>query len=263
MRKWLTISVLLFARLSWAAPATCNIWAFTGVAELQLNTFRFLNLGDVFRPTFSFGADGITNGTKGIIDRVRWDLNCLTQNLPCVPAEMVVVYDGDETITSTCGGPLGEPVTWRTNNIPGQPVNEIVFTANPPLEMPAGATEFCKLGFNAHVEQLPSNGVQAILTVGGFRPGDAHCDNGIGNRWTDPLPVWELCPLCVPGSVCNQQIGVCEMIPPPTPVAAPARIIVSVGSQVPPPSEVPCVTYGDGLCIVERCADNLVRRVCP
>lgn len=208
---WLVVALLLSLSVRVAeagAVNSCNLFAFTGVAEFQLNTMRFLNTGDVIRPNFSFGADGITGGSKGIVDRVRWDLNCLTQGLPCVPAEALVVYDGDSTITSTCPG-----ITWHSNGSG----NEITFTATPPLELPGSTPAVCKMAFNAHVAKLPSDGSQSVITVGGFRAGDAHCDNGLASLWTDPLPVWELCPTCKGGAVCNQQTGVCEPGPTPTP----------------------------------------------
>ena len=62
--------------------------------------------GDVVRVRLTFGAGSIQNGTKAIISRVRFALDCSSDHplgIGCTDDGTVSAYQGDATITNTCG----------------------------------------------------------------------------------------------------------------------------------------------------------------
>lgn len=130
------------------------------------------------------------------IYRVRHQLDCVGSSAyPCQDAGAVVSYGGDATITSDC------PTTWSTN-VPagGSAVNAIVFTANPPLQLPANSGEFCSLWWNdAQVGGPPGLWYLHSANFGAVQQ-DAVCGNGKASGANDANQIWT-CPLTC-GCIC-------------------------------------------------------------
>src|SRR5947209_7477692 len=77
--------------------------------------------GDVVRVKLTLATGSIQGGTKLTVNRVRFDLDCdsnFTLGLPCTDEGMIVEYEGDSTITTTC------PATWTTGHAPSSPPND-------------------------------------------------------------------------------------------------------------------------------------------
>src|SRR5881296_4528006 len=62
--------------------------------------------GDVVRVKLTLGTGSIQGGTKLNVNRLRFDLDCnsnFTLGIPCTDEGMIAEYEGDGTITTTCG----------------------------------------------------------------------------------------------------------------------------------------------------------------
>src|SRR5437867_11119870 len=120
-------------RVSYAAPSTCN-------AALQIAYVsgpNNPNIGDTERVQLTLGAGTIQNGTTFTLNRVRFDLDCTntsTGQVPCTDDGLVIGYNGDTTISTTCGG-----VTWASGHATSGSPNEVVFDASPDIVIPAGS----------------------------------------------------------------------------------------------------------------------------
>src|SRR5213594_5136425 len=80
--------------------------------------------GDVVRVKLTLGTGSIQGGTKLNVNRLRFDLDCnsnFTLGIPCTDEGMIVVYEGDPTITTTCAG-----VTWSSGHAVSSSPNEVV-----------------------------------------------------------------------------------------------------------------------------------------
>src|SRR5438128_2711389 len=91
--------------------------------------------GDIMRVRLTLGTGSIQGGTKLTVNRLRFDLDCnsdFTLGIPCTDEGMIVEYEGDSTIATTCG------VTWTTGRGVSDTPNEVVFTPNMPVTIPAG-----------------------------------------------------------------------------------------------------------------------------
>src|SRR5207249_11901753 len=137
-------SILLLGLLAVAVSATA-----TGVAH-AVNTCNglltidygggpdFALPGDVVRVKLTLGTGSIQGGTKLTVNRLRFDLDCnsnFTLGVPCTDEGMIVEYEGDGTIGTTCSG-----VTWTTGHAVSDTPNEVVFTATPSVMIPANQT---------------------------------------------------------------------------------------------------------------------------
>src|SRR5262249_44766898 len=132
--------------------------------------------------TLAVGTDGIQGGTKLTMSRIRYDLDCNRSSpvtLPCTDQGDIFNYQGDATITTTCGvcaagnvnagascapagpgggcdAPGGGPndgtcvaLNWTSNVSGGGAVtNEIVFTPPSPIALPTGINPFCSISFD-------------------------------------------------------------------------------------------------------------------
>src|SRR5207244_6634105 len=85
--------------------------------------------GDVVRVKLTLGTGSIQGGTKLNVNRLRFDLDCdsnFTLGIPCTDEGMIAEYEGDGTITTTCG------VTWTTGHAASANQNEGVFSPRSP-----------------------------------------------------------------------------------------------------------------------------------
>jgi hypothetical protein len=155
------------------AAATCN-----GLIDIDyVNAPAFSNVGDTLRMKVSLGTGSILGGTQLTIDSFQVDLACSDEappSLPCTAEGPVIEYEGDATITTTC------PVTWTTGHPLGAAPNEVIFTATPPLDIPAAQATppgFCEVEFDVKVlTQDPDNDGKIEQLVG---YSSALCDNGV------------------------------------------------------------------------------------
>jgi len=131
--------------------------------------------------------------------------------IPCTDDGRVVRYQGDHTITNTCTGTNGS-VTFSTN-VPhgGARINEIVFTPDSPIAIPADIPEFCTLSFDIKVRARSNDSTpDAIEQIAGLSVPhqDAVCDNGLTAVAVQVAQVL-LCPHCSKGCTCDQESGIC------------------------------------------------------
>src|SRR5262245_5675148 len=177
---------------------TCN-----GSSELSYPTApNFSSVGDTVRVVLSLGAGGIEGGTSLSISRVRFNLDCDSSNLGinCPDDGEVVSYQAN--FASTCG------VAFTATHVAGdtQP-NQVVFTPNTAIVIPANTPNFCTLSFDVRLETTSNDGTpNAIEQVSGF---DASLGDGVCNT-TPPLAAGNtnsgsitLCPTCDDGNQCN------------------------------------------------------------
>jgi len=176
-----------FARLSQAAAAglvlagivllvprgaqgqsTCN-----GRIEISYASVPSPNtVGSVDRVRLQFGASGISGGTMLTMTDLFFDLDCKASMVGCVDDGMVVSYQGDSTISTTCTG-----ISFSsTKPSGGADTNDIVFTASPTLDLPANTFPVCELQFDVKVLSLSNDSTPTVIEQrAGFAT--AECDN--------------------------------------------------------------------------------------
>jgi hypothetical protein len=198
--------------------ATCN-----GLTTIDyISAVNYAVPGDIVRVKLSLGTGSINLGTQLSIQRIRFDLDCNSNfplTFPCTDEGAFIEYEGDGTITTTCG------VVWTTGHAVGSAPNEVVFTPNVPLVIPpnqATPPGFCQLEFDVKVLAAPSIDAtpNAIEEIGGYTLIDGMCDNGVlvsGGAQSASIP---LCPMCNDGQecttdACNQITGMCVFTPVP------------------------------------------------
>ena len=188
---------------------------------------NFAKPGDVVRVELTIGTGSIQNGSSSTgtftLNRLRFDLDCnadFTLGIPCTDEGAIVEYEGDSTITTTCG------VTWATSHAVSDSPNEVVFTPNVPLVIAANRPAFCALQFDVKVlaPSIDSTPGQIQETTGyETSQNDASCDNGLtsGGQQSSSIPLCN-CPstVCV-DSVCNQDTGACSNTPKPNSTPCP------------------------------------------
>jgi hypothetical protein len=172
-------------------------------AQFSCNTFIAIGIapdgpavvGDTKAVTLTLGTGNIQSGTKVTISNVRYELDCnrsFPLDVPCTDQGDLFSYQGDNTITTTCGvctaGNLnaGAPcvlppagpspgggcdaatsgdnagtcvaVTW-TSNVPagGAATNEVVFTPSPAVDIPVNMFGYCSLSFDVKLDNLEQN----------------------------------------------------------------------------------------------------------
>jgi hypothetical protein len=182
--------------------------------------------GDTLRVRLTFGTASISGGTMLNLNRVRFDLDCndnFALGVPCTDEGLQVEYEGDGTITTTCG------VGWNTGHAVSANPNEVVFTPTVPVAIPANIAVppgFCALEFDVKVlaysvDNTPSD----IQETTGYlaSQGDAMCNNGLASSGTQSTSI-PLCPNCDDGAdcttdMCDQDTGQCfhTILPDSTP----------------------------------------------
>jgi hypothetical protein len=131
--------------------------------------------GDPIRVRLTLGS----GPSKVTVEAVRFFLQCnarASRLLPCVQDGPVVAYAGDETITTDC------PVAWSTGHAGGPRPNQLVFTPDAPLDVPANTPSFCALEFDVIVLDGSRDATPEVIEqmAGlGFSRADAGCDNGL------------------------------------------------------------------------------------
>src|SRR5262249_31056791 len=103
------------------------------------------HVGDLVRMRVSLGTGSIQGGTKLTIESLQLFLDCNANfplTPPCKDEGAVIEYEGDGTISTTCADPGPIPIAWSTNVGPGggSAINQVIFTAAPALDIPAGST---------------------------------------------------------------------------------------------------------------------------
>jgi len=164
----ITLVVLgLVAPRQLQAQATCN-----GTIEISyVSTDNPNVVGSVDRVRLRFGAGGISGGTTLTLSNIFFDLDCKAGMAGCVDEGAVVSYKGDSTITTTCSSSFSS-----NNPSGGAATNEIVFTANPSVDIPASTFPFCELQFDIQIVSLSTDSTpNTIEERAGFAT--ASCDN--------------------------------------------------------------------------------------
>jgi hypothetical protein len=192
-------AVILAATSPARAQSTCN--AFISIAYVSGPAFAVQN--DIVRIRLTLGSGPIQGGTKGSINRVRFDLDCSADGplgTGCTDDGAVIEYRGDPTITTTCG------VGFTTGHAVSTAPNQAVFTPTAPIEIPANTPAFCVLEFDVRVAAGVSGDStpQDIEQVGGFlsATGDARCDNNLSSSGSQSASI-VLCPSCDDGNACT------------------------------------------------------------
>src|SRR5881296_2397424 len=176
--------------------------------------------GDVVRVKLTLGTGSIQGGTKLNVNRLRFDLDCdsnFTLGIPCTDEGSKVEYEGDSTITTTCG------VTWTTGHAVSDTPNEVVFTPSSPVMIAANQTippGFCSLEFDVKVLARSTDSTpDEIEETTGYlaTQNDARCDNNLTSTGQQSSSI-PLCPTCddsneCTDNVCNQQDGTCTNPP--------------------------------------------------
>ena len=150
------------------AQTTCN-----GTIEISYVSTDSPNVvGSVDRVRLRFGAGGISGGTTLTLSNVFFDLDCKAGMAGCVDEGAVVSYKGDSTITTTCAN-----VSFSSNNpMGGAGTNEIVFTANPSIDIPANTFPYCEIQFDIQILSLSTDSTpNSIEERAGFAT--ASCNN--------------------------------------------------------------------------------------
>jgi len=244
-KRLLVFGLLAIAAIA-AAPAvvraanTCN-----GLITIDyVGGPDFALPGDTVRVKLTLGTGSITGGSKLNVNRLRFDLDCdsgMTLGIPCTDEGMKVEYEGDSTITSNCG------VTWATGHATSASPNEVVFTPNTTLMIPANQTippGFCNLQFDVKVLARSTDATpNEIEEVTGYlsSQNDAGCDNGLtsSGQQSSSIP---LCPNCDDNiecsqDSCDQTMGTCVHTPQPT--------------------STPCTDTDNDLCTTSGCNGTL------
>jgi hypothetical protein len=204
-RKWSAWLLALGVAAALCVPAmaapdanTCN-----GNSELSYPSApNFSSVGDTVHIVLTLGAGGIEGGTSLSIARVKFNLDCNNTQLGinCVDDGGVVSYQAN--LTTDCASNFTTP-TAAGDTLP----NQVVFTPDSPIVIPAGATAFCTLSFDVRIETTSNDGTPTTIEqVSGFdaSTGDGVCDTtpplAAGNTNSGSLG---LCPVCDDGNQCN------------------------------------------------------------
>ncbi len=134
-------------------------------------------IGDTVDVKLNFGSGSIQGGTKLTINSFQFNLDCnatFPLAAPCVDEGPIVQYEGDANIITDC------PTTFTTSQGISTIPNKVVFTANPPLDIPPNVPTlpgFCSVTFRVRVLAASIDGVPGIQQVAGYDIGA--CDNGV------------------------------------------------------------------------------------
>jgi hypothetical protein len=214
----LAVAILSAPARSHAALSTCN----ANIQIAYVSGPNFPNPGDTIRVELTLGAQGIQNGTTFTLNRVRFDLDCSNPpapgSVPCADDGTVIGYLGDGTITTTCGPNAADSSTvWSTGHAVSGDPNEVVFTPNSAIHIPANVSSFCTLAFDITVLGTSNDSTPLIAEeVTGYNPTaqDGQCDNGLScsSAQSGSIPLCQVCNdnnACTTES-CNNDTGQCQ-----------------------------------------------------
>ena len=208
------LAVTAFVPRAAHAADTCN--AFISI-DYPVGP-NFALPGEIYRVGLAIGAGAITGGTQMQINRVRFELDCSTAGalgIPCTDDGSLIEYEGDGTITTTCPG-----IVLTTGHGVSDSPNEVVFTPNTPIVIPANTATFCRVEFDVKVLSItdPDPTPTKIEEVVGYQAStfDAQCDNGLQSSGSQVGSI-NLCPTCTDiecsTAACNQTTGMCDLTP--------------------------------------------------
>ena len=178
MKAWgvaLPLSLILVgaARAQSASPLVNSCRAAVSVSYPQAPTSS--SVGDLLRVEIKLGARTIGGGTTFSVHRVRFNLDCDSSyplGINCLDEGAVVSYQGG--LTSNCG------VGFSSSHDPGDTFpNQVVFTPDSSIAIPAHAESYCSLEFDVRVETFSSDFTPAVIEqLAGFDAtmGDGACD---------------------------------------------------------------------------------------
>ena len=167
---------------------------------------------DTLTVQLDLGAGPITGGPQNqlTVRDVRFDLDCSDQfPVPgCTDQGDIMEYLGDASITTTCGG-----VTWSTTAITP---NQLRFTPNPLIVIPAGTPIQCSLAFQVKVANFPGNNPPTTKEIASYGP-NTTCDNMLTAAGFVTGQIF-FCPVCDDNDVCtadscNSDSGNCVFTP--------------------------------------------------
>ena len=155
------------------SQATCN-----GFVALDYPNEPVVHLlDDVVDVNISFGTGSILGGTRLRLSSFQFDLDCnsiFPLTPPCTDDGPLISYQGDSSITTTCMG-----IRFTSNNQGGGILpNRLVFTATPPLDVPADEPAFCSMTFQVKImapSPDPDGTIHELVDYG-----QAFCDSGAG-----------------------------------------------------------------------------------
>jgi hypothetical protein len=199
---------------------TCN--GFVGIAYPFVEEFN--TIGSVDRASISLSTGTIQNGTIITVEKLFFGLDCkervclnntsqacsvnadcgagntCASLLPaCIDDGDVAGYVGNITTDCEVGG---NPVTWTADT---STTNKVVFTASPPIVIPANTAQFCSIEFDFQKLSLVSNDNTPLLIEQNAGFESAQCDNGLAAGGTisgsidiDPTPTPTSTPTSTP-----------------------------------------------------------------
>ena len=193
------------------AVLDCNAFSVIGYTAGP----NYADVGSVYTVQLGLFTGAITGGTKINISGLSYGLDCTsasTGSIPCTDLGLVVKYQGDATLSSTCG------VGISSNIVAGGDVpNTMAFTFASPVSIAPNtgtpASPFCVVTFDVMVESISStqdcNGKPCIPENAGFSGTQGACDNGINASNSGSAAILA-CPACNACQECNTSTGVCE-----------------------------------------------------
>jgi hypothetical protein len=213
----LAVSALALAAGPVGAQPSCN-----PEFSLSLTGDSFGDVGSVYAVELILGAGPVDDGTLVTVNNVRFNLDCADPDLgiDCADDTALVSYSGG--LADTCAS-----VDFSTTHAGGTAPNQVVFTPNVPLDIPAGTPEFCTITFNVTVEAKDTDGTTGFIEVsGGYRGDgvDAECDNDLSNGATSTAAI-RTCPTCDDGLFCNGE----EVCDPNTGCTNPPDVVCTDG----------------------------------
>lgn len=232
--------MVLVALPTMTSASICN-----GFVSIAVSPQGGVAVGQQATVTVAIGTDGITGGTMNqlTVNRLRYDLDCnanFALGIPCTDQGDVFSYVGDSSISTTCSG-----VTWTSNvSGGGSGTNEIIFSASPPVVIPAGTNPFCTLTFKVALDNLePTSGPNSdgthlsVEVVTGYSASgnDASCDNGLSSGGSQSASISLIAPTSTPTSTPT---------PTKTPTLTPSQTPAATKTPTtpPPPSSTPTIT---------------------
>jgi hypothetical protein len=136
-------------------------------------------IGDTVDLEVRFGTGSIQGGTQLTLESFVLNLDCnaaFPLTPPCTDEGPLVQYEGDPFISTDCPG-----IVWTTTHAVSPNPNEVVFTATPPLVIPANQPTlpgFCSVTFRVRVLGASTDVTPGRLEqLVGYDVGS--CDNGV------------------------------------------------------------------------------------
>jgi hypothetical protein len=164
---------------------------------------NLLQVGATARARITFGGGRTAQGSPIFVHQVRFDLDCNNNHVgsDCPDDGGVISYQGH--LTTTC------PVGFTSDHAPGDMLpNQVIFTPNAPMAVPADTPNFCDLDFDIRTESRSNDGtpdtVEQAFGCDEAR-GDALCDVSGHSRAGEAIgsSFLQFCPVCDDGNACN------------------------------------------------------------